>query len=336
MTTRKTDSTTGKRFPIYAVFGADAFLRGRALNEIVRGVLGDDIDGMALAEYEGPKAQLADVLDECRTPSLLSSVRLVCVREADEFVTKYRKELEKYTESPSPTGSLVLVCTKWSKSWRLYKRVEAIGRNVCCDPPDRRSLPSWLVNHAKTSYGCTLQKPAAQRLADLTGEDLGRLDMELAKVSTFVAPRTTIRQEEIEELVGATRVETVFKITDAIAREDAKEALTLWDQVLSTDRDAPYRAVGGLAFGIRKLAEAKRLLGKGLSPFDVSKKLRLFGQPGAIKRQLDRFSLRQWQDHLVKLLQIDMAAKSGLGTVRSAVEKLIVEMSTARPEAGRR
>ncbi|MFH1419624.1 MAG: DNA polymerase III subunit delta [Planctomycetota bacterium] len=331
MTTRKTDSPAGKRFPFYAVYGADAFLRRRALDEITHSVLGDDEDGMALAEFEGPTAQLADVLDECRTPSLLSPVRLVCVRDADEFVTKYRKELEKYAESPSPTGSLVLVCTKWNKGWRLYKAVEATGRNVSCDPPNRGALPGWLVNHAKTVHGCTLQRAAAQRLADLTGDDLGRLDMELAKVSTFVSPRKTIRPEDVEQLVGATRVETVFKITDALAQEDAKEALALWDQVLATDRDAPYRAIGGLAFGIRKLAEAKRLLRKGLSLFSVTKELRLFGPPDTIKRQLDRFSLRQWQDHLVKLLQIDMAAKSGLGTVRSAVEKLIVEMSTAPP-----
>jgi hypothetical protein len=46
---------------------------------------------------------------------------------------------------------------------------------------------------------------------------------------------------------------------------------------------------------------------------------------------LERFSLRQWQDILVKLLSIDVATKTGLGAVRSAVEKLIVELCAVGP-----
>ncbi len=48
-----------------------------------------------------------------------------------------------------------------------------------------------------------------------------------------------------------------------------------------------------------------------------------------MKRQICRFSLRQWQDHLVQLLHIDTNTKIGIGNVPSSVEKLIVKLCAA-------
>ncbi|HVP09977.1 MAG TPA: DNA polymerase III subunit delta [Phycisphaerae bacterium] len=318
-----------KPLPVYAVYGGDPFLQQQALSEITRVVLGGERDNMAFVEFDGPTAALADVLDECRSMSLLSPVRLVCVRDADEFITNFRKELEKYLEVPSPTGVLVLVCTRWDAGWNLYKRVEQVGGNISCRPPKPWNVPEWVVGHAKDVYGCDLPMQAAKRLTDLAGYELGRLDMELAKLSTYIHPRTAIRTGDIEELVGATREEKVFGIIDAIASRQPRQALVLWDQVLGTDPQAEHRSIGGLAYGFRKLGEMKRLLGQGLSAAEAAKQVGDSWHAGELKTQAERFSLPQWQEHLVKLLQIDVAAKTGLGTVRSAVEKLIVELCAA-------
>ncbi|MBN2562263.1 MAG: DNA polymerase III subunit delta [Phycisphaerae bacterium] len=316
--------------PIYAIFGSDDFLRTQAMREVVRGIIGDDRDSMAYVEFDGRSAPSAEVLDECRTPSLLAPVRVVCVRDADGFVTVNRAALEKYLLSPSPTGSLILVCDKWDARWKIYKLAAQIGRNIPCHPPKRRAdLAAWITRRANQAHRCRLDSAAAYRLIDLVGDQLGLLNTELAKLATFVAPQTAIRLADIESLVGASRAEKVFGITDAIARRDASGALALWDQVLATDRDAPYRAVGGLAFGFRKLLDAKRLVAQGLTVAESAQRANIWTDPPSLKRQLDRFSLRQWQDHLVQLLRIDMGAKTGLGTVRSSVEKLIVQLCAA-------
>ncbi len=320
----------GQPIPVYAIFGSDNFLRLQTLDEVIEVVLGGDRQSMALAEFDGRSAELAEVLDECRTPSLLAPVRLVCVRQADAFVTTHRAALEKYLQSPSPTGVLVLVCEQWRSTTRLHKLVAEIGRNLPCDPPKRRNdLVSWITNHARRAHQCQLHNTAAHRLADLVGDELGIVDMELAKLATFVAPRTSIGIADVESLVGASRVEKVFGITDAIARRDAPRALALWDQVLATDRAAPYRSVGGLAYGFRQLIEAKRLVAQGLTVAQAKQKTRIWTDPAGLKQQLDRFSLGQWRDHLVQLLRIDTGSKSGLGTVRSSVEKLIVQLCSA-------
>ncbi|MCG8408533.1 MAG: DNA polymerase III subunit delta [Phycisphaerales bacterium] len=316
--------------PVYVIFGSDDFLRARRLEEVLGRLLGDDRDNMALAMFEGATVELAEVLDECRTPSLLAPIRVVCVQEADAFVSAHRKVLEDYIQSPSPTGILLLVCRKWPKTTRLYKQVDKLGGHLDCEPPKKRyEFVAWAADHARSEYGCTLMSGAADRLVDLVGDHLGLLNMELAKLATYVAPGGEIRLEDIEEMVGASRAETVFRITDAVAQRDVGQALALWDQVLATDRDASFRAVGGLAYGFRRLAEAKRMVSQGVPLGDVRAQLRIWSEPTSLARQLDRFSMDQWQGHLVKLLQIDMGAKAGLGTVKSSVEKFIVELCAA-------
>ena len=349
-------ASTTRPLPIYVIHGKEDFLRVRALHEIVQNLLGNDRENMAYVEFDGPTARMADVLDECRTPSLLAPLRVVCVRQADVFLAykaedddaesggggkgsrhrrprSNREILEDYLESPSPTGVLILECGVWLKTTRLYKLVPRVGRTIACEPLKGMTLTKWVADQAAGAYRCQLEFMAAEGLVNLVGDSLGLLDSELAKLATFVAPRTLIRVEDVENLVGVSREEKVFKITDAVARRDAATALALWEQVLATDRDAPYRAVGGLAYGFRRLAEARRMMDQGMAAADAAKTLKPWmlrpSELPDLKRQICRFSARQWQDHLVQLLHIDVGTKSGLGTVRSSVEKLIVSLCVA-------
>jgi DNA polymerase-3 subunit delta len=250
----------GSPLPVYAVFGPDDYLRRQAVERIKNEVLGDARDQMALVEFDGERAQAADVLDECRTASLLAPVRLVIVYSAEKFLRgpqtddieeestkpkedEDRRELvEKYLQSPCPTGMLLLVAKSWPKGTRLFKLIDKIGRNIPCETPKGQALPGWLTQQAQEAHGVRLEAQAARRLSELVGPQLGLLDMELSKLATYVIPRTAIRQEDVEELVGASREEKVFGLTDAISAGDAGGALALWDQVMAMDRKAEFRS----------------------------------------------------------------------------------------------
>lgn len=339
-------SSRSTRFPVYAVFGSDDYLKQQAVERIKTEVLGAERDRMALIEFDGDRAQIADILDECRTGSLLAPVRLVIVHSAEKLFSAAdpveekqgavhhkkdrkaspRESMEKYLSSPCPTGVLVLVCKTWVKTTRLYKLVDKIGHNISCETPKAQAIPGWVASQAQQVYGVRLEPQAARRLVELVGPQLGLLDMELAKLATYVLPKTAIAIQDVDELVGASRVEKVFGLADAIAAGDAAVAMNLWDQVVSRDRDAEYKAIGGLRYAFVRLVEAKRLVSQGLSVFEATKSLGIWGDAHQLKRQLDRFSMRQWQEILVKLLSIDLGAKTGLGSVRSLVERFIAEL----------
>ncbi len=352
MTAAKTKPRPSGPKPIYAIHGEDAFLKLEALRSVLKEILGDDADPMSIVELEGASAALADVLDELRTPSLLTPMRVVILRDADPFISGRggpsddeptddsdetepgstgvnRAGLEKYLAAPSETGTLILLLKSFPSNLRLYKLVASAGEAIKCEAPKSAALSGWAATRAKSAFGCDFGPGAADRLADLVGADCGRLDSEISKLATYVAPKTKITVEDVEELVGSHREEKVFAIGDAIARQDASDALKLWHQVLETDRAAPFRALGGLAWGFRRFVNARRMLDGGAPAMAAARAAGYFGDPNLFRRQVGRFSVRQWEDYLRRLLSIDVGTKTGQTTTELAVEKLIVQMCAA-------
>ena len=63
---------------------------------------------MALLSVDADKAEISDIFDELRTAPFLTDKRVVLIRRAEDFISKYRESLEKYFEKPS--NMMVLSC----------------------------------------------------------------------------------------------------------------------------------------------------------------------------------------------------------------------------------
>ncbi len=53
--------------------------------------------------------------------------RLVVIDQADDFVSRYRAELERYAEHPKTSSVLVLDVASWPSNTRLYKALAGKG-----------------------------------------------------------------------------------------------------------------------------------------------------------------------------------------------------------------
>jgi DNA polymerase-3 subunit delta len=190
-------------------------------------------------------------------------------------------------------------------------------------------VPGWLTSHAKDAYGVQIDSKAAAKLVDLIGPELGLLDTELQKCALYVRGRDQITLADIEALVGQQKEEQVWGILSAIGEGDERKALTLWEEVCQTDRAAEARAVGGIAFTVRRLLKAKRAEEAGASSGDLMRELWIRDER-QLRRELGAFTTAQVEEMLSRLLETDVAAKTGLASVRTSIEKFIVEMSRRR------
>ena len=315
-------------FPTYAVLGRDRLLRGEALEKILE-VLSDEMDTLGPVRFAGPQAGLAEVLDEVRTRSLLGDRRVVVVDEADSFIAANRAALERYCSSPSRSGCLILMCDTLAKNTRLYKVINSAGAVVACDPPKGRAVVDWIVDRAQTKYGKGLSHPAARILREHLGDAPGELDAELSKLTAYVGGRDEITPGDIDALTGRHREERVFAVTDAISSHDTAAALGHWEQVLATDRAAPARAIAGLAWGVRRLLQARRDWDRGVSLHELAR--RMYTEPALVKRRLERVTVEQLEEQQRDLLAADLAVKTGASTIDLAVEKFIVKHSVGGP-----
>lgn len=314
-------------YPVYAIVSPDRSLRLDALNELRAGWKGQ-MDVAGVTRVDGAEALLADVLDEVRTPSLLGDRCIVIVEEADPFITDHRQVLERYCSAPSNTGTLVLSCRTLPTTTRLHKIINEHGKVIVREVPKGRAVAPWIVNRAQQKYGKRLAGRAAQMLRDHIGDAPGLLDAELAKLSDYVGRRIEITPADIEALTGHQREEKVFAVTDAMSAGDTATALTQWEQVLATDRAAVGRSIAGMAWGVRRLLEARRDWERGVQLPELAK--RLFTDVGTARQRLERLTTERLEAQQRDLLAADLAVKTGGSTVRVAVEKFIVTHSAGR------
>ncbi len=311
---------------IYAVVGADRFLRSEAI-ESLRSDFQARGESFVPIRFDGETAELAEVLDEVRTVSIFGDRRLVMVDDTDSLVQKYREPLERFCESPACPGVLILLCDSLPKNTRLYKRIAERGRVIALESPKGRSLFSWLQARAVQRHGKQLEDPAAARLVELTGEDLGALDSDLAKLSAFVGDRARITLDDVSRLTGCHREEMVFRVMDAMVDGDAAKALSTWEQVVATDRAAPGRAIGGLSWGIRRMVEWHRDVDRGVSVAELAR--RIYAKPEVLELRMQRFTRHRLEQQQRDLLAADVSVKTGGSSFETAVEKFIVKHTVA-------
>jgi DNA polymerase-3 subunit delta len=320
--------------PVYAVYGDDAFLRREALESIRRVVLqGDPDDELALSRFSGDVSSLSDVLDEVRTLPFLSRCRMVVVEGADPFVTAHRKELETYVERPSTSGVLVLSVKTWPASTKLAKLVEKAGLAVECKGPHERALVPWLVQVARSRCQAQLDDDAAGLLVELVGAEAGLLVSEIEKLAVYVGNRGKIHRDDVARMVGAGRIETIWKTLDAATTGRGDLALDHLDGLLAAG-EQPVPLLAAMSFSLLKVHHAGRLRRLRMDPKDACREA---GIPSHAveKTQQQHAHLGPGRvDQLPEiLLQSDLDLKgSSMLPPRTVLERLIVQLSQPRQD----
>ena len=245
--------------PVCVLFGDEKFLKRQVLGQLRQEVLGGGEGEFSLSEFEGRTALLRDVLDELATLAMFGGNRLVVVDEADDFVSRYRPELENYVAEPRSGGVLLLDVKSWPANTRLYKVVAAEGLPVDCRAPSPARLARWLSSRAGQAHGFQLPPAAAETLVDMVGPELGLLDRELSKLALTVGRGGKITAQTVQQMVGGWRAKTTWEMLDAVLSGDARGAMLQLDRLLLAG-ESPVALLGQISASLRRFAAATRLL----------------------------------------------------------------------------
>lgn len=248
----------GEPKPLYAIFGDEAYLMRLARESVRTAVLGPDADSMAETVFPGDSARPVQVFDEARTLPFLAPRRLVVVENAEDFVSKYRKELETYAEHPARTGSIVLLVKSWPSNTRLAKIVEEKGLAIDCRAPREAEIPSFLANLAQARYKLKLPNDAGRLLLDLVGPEVGVLAAEIDKLATYVGKAPTITADDVAKMVDSGRVQEIWKALDALTVGKLPEALAILDKLLEAN-EPPIKILAGISISLLKVHHAGML-----------------------------------------------------------------------------
>jgi DNA polymerase III subunit delta len=244
--------------PVCVIFGDETFLKRQVLLKLREQVLAGEEADFSLTTFEGRGAVLRDVLEELATLAMFGSRRLVIVEEADDFVTRYRAELEDYVAKPRPNAVLVLELKTFASNTRLYKAVDASGLLVACEAPAATRLPRWLGDWANRMHHVQLPAAAAEMLVDMMGPELGLIDQEIARLA-LLAEKQTISPTLVQQQVSSWRAKTTWEMLDAALDGQVVVAMRELDRLLASG-EVPLGLLAQISSSLRRLAAATRLM----------------------------------------------------------------------------
>jgi len=331
--------TADMRFVI--LHGKDSFLIVERLRRF-QATVGERFGDVSRFDFDGASASLVEVLDELRTFGLLAQHKFVVVDRADQFVGREetRRALERYAESPMQEATLVLR----SESWRpgtLDKLVAKVGTVLKCDPPDVGDAKAWCMARAKKAYGIEVDADAADALVERVGNDLARLDSELAKYGAYLASEPEGKRRLVKSLVtvltGQTREEAAWEVQESLLAGKPAAAVRKVRELIEVSQAPEQLILWSIVDLARKIHDASRLLAEGAAEGAVAKQVKLWGPAmsptlRAAKTLGPRRAARLFRD----AVDLDRRSKSGLAgelprTLEAFASGMSRELSAGSP-----
>lgn len=332
--------------PVCAVSGDEPFLKLQVLAELRREVLSGDDGEFSYRGFIGDEIEdIREVFDELGTVALFGGgQRLVVINDADPFVTKNRQTLEDYVASPKPTGVLVLEVKTWPTNTKLYKAVAEKGLSIDCKSPSPGEISKWMHARAAKEHRAKLQPAAAERLLEIVGPAMGRLDQEIAKLALLSdrqsgnADAATITKDLVDANVGGWQVREIWDMVGAAAAGDAKSALVMLDRLVAAGEE-PIALLAMLASKLRPLAAATRVYedaeraGRRITPRQAVAESAAKVWPAMLdeaERNMKQLGRQRTGQIYRWLLEADLALKGGKSKghgSRMVLEELIVRLA---------
>ena len=245
---------------IYVIAGKEEPLVNARCQELIDRLVDPQDRMTGLLSADGDQLSISDVLDELRTAPFLTGRRVVVVKGADEFVSKNRSALEKYFDKPYATGILVLTVGSWPKQTKLARKLAKVGTLIEVIPPKRYELPKYLAEYAQRTSKMKLDRPAAEMLIELVGEDLTLLCNEIDKLVLFARDEKAITSKHVESLAGHNRIFGAFEVIEAMIAGDPLQAIRRLRNMFEEDKSAEYTVVCAFAYHLRRMFSAKACL----------------------------------------------------------------------------
>jgi len=315
--------------PVFVLAGAERFLMERAVSLVRAACLGDGPAGFNDDLFHGSRLGADTALSAARTLPMMAPVRFVLVRDADEMAASELDRLCDYLLDPSPSTCLVLTATKLDGRTRFARTAKEQGALVAAEPLKDSAVRAFVLTECR-ARGHTLDRTAAEALADALGNDLSAIDDALERLSLFVGEGEPIGSDAVASCVTRIRTDSIWALVDAVSLRDQGRALAAAASLLG-DREPPLRVLAMVARQLRMVAKMREALAAGLRGPEAARRA---GAPPFKARDLTeaarRFSFSDLRDAFRTLADTDRALKGSRRPPGVVMEEAVLRLCAPR------
>ncbi len=320
----------GKAEPFYFFYGLETFYHVEAIRSLTKKWINADNRDFNLETFDARTSKVNDWIGSAKTLSFLGGTKLVIVRNLNEEIPKDEdaESLINYCKNPIVDACMVITADKVDRKRKLYKALTQAKGAVVCEAPKENVLATWVRDRAK-ERGYTMTINAARALINRVGERPGILAQELDKTLTYSGTKHTVSEKDVQEVVGETRLENIFSLTDALKNKNPHKALQILKNQLDNGEE-PIKIMGAIAWQFRVIWEVKHYQQRNIPSGHIAKAMG--ANPFIVKKALQhtkKFSTQQLRRSYLQLTQADRSLKSSSQNPLAVMQTLILGLTSA-------
>jgi DNA polymerase-3 subunit delta len=327
---------------LYILYGQDDFSLNQAVKEIKAG-LGDwDMVATNTTNLEGQHLTLSELRNKCGAAPFLCSHRLVIVDGLlGRFEVKQSRPrsgkgksgnglgewegLASYIKQMPETTVLMLVDGEVKGQNPLLKKLSPLAEVRTFPLLRGRDLKAWIRQRVKEDGG-DITPQAMNLLAELIGGDLWAMNGEIQKLLLYSQERP-ISEDDVRQLVSHVQEANIFALVDAVAEGRTELAQRILHR-LYYEGMAPTYILTMITRQFRLIAQARDLEPR-LSRLQIQDRLGLKSSYSLDKTlsQAKLYDFEGVKRAYDKLLETDLAIKTGKYSDKLALELLVTELA---------
>ncbi len=309
--------------------GQDSYRISQKLNELIQGYKVKNPSGLNLINLDFAENSLEDFFESIRSGSLIPEKKLIILKniqkvDSDELLEFFQPKAgppwAEKSQDLSKRDDIILIIITFGNSNKdkLFEYlIKKPNQAQNFKPLKAYEIKSW-AKQFSNSLGIDLTGEALDFLISNCDLDLWRLDSEIRKLANFKI-NGVISKSQVEELAATSANYNIFRLTDALAKKNKKMALEALYLALDNG-EKPTELLGLLAWQIRNLLRFKSNPDKSsslkLHPFVLEK----------IRESAGFFSIDELNAILYKIIDLDLAFKTGDLNEKTALSLLIAEL----------
>ncbi|MFZ5809947.1 MAG: DNA polymerase III subunit delta [Chloroflexota bacterium] len=327
---------------VYILQAEDEFAAAHFLQELSAKVGKGGMGELNTQRLDGRQVSIEQLREAALAIPFMVERRLVIVDHALSLVNddnSRKKFIECLMQTP-PSTALVLVeyrllsdareREQGRRHWLEIWAEENKNRAWIKEFPLRRgaAMTSWILQQAKEAGG-SFEPRAAERLAEIVGDDSRLAENEIQKLLNYVDYARPVEIQDVDQLAPYSERAGDFALVNALRQGDGRTALKTLRKMLA-DQDA-VMIFFSLVHQFRQILLARLALDEGQTPAEITKSLSRFkisAYPARLAiEQAQKYDRDQLEGIVKRLLDIDIAIKSGEVDAEVALETLVAALT---------
>jgi DNA polymerase III subunit delta len=314
------------RLPALLLFyGEERLLIDRAVKLVCDLAVPPEARDFNWHRFRGKDIQGAAILDTAYTLPVFSPRRLVFLQDAQEAPASELEALLGYLRDPSPETLLLITTEKIDARRKFYQEFKKVGTLVEFKRYKDHQIPAFIQEQARADAR-SFTEDAMALFCRRLGNDLQEIQAELEKLFSYMGEKKLVDVADVNAVVCATRVDSVFDLTNAMGGRKTEDALKCLGRLLDEGM-APLLILTMMVRHVRNLWKTRQLMEEKAERGEIAQRIEV--NPyfiNGLMSQARMFSAAQFRDLFDRFLAVDLALKSSGAHPGALLEGLVLDV----------